>query len=110
LSAPDAQGHLPYASLVLAFTEKSQPHVIKTVRDMIQSRIDDAIEDKLAEDQKLFEGHLRLWNAAFPEDDRVQKFADRFTRKRKADPELSKDAPSPPPLSKRARVSEEGNQ
>jgi hypothetical protein len=109
-ATPKAQSHLPYASLVLAFTEKSRPHVIKTVRDMIQSRIDEAIEDKVAEDQELFERHLCLWDAAFSKDDRVQKFADRFTRKRKAGPETSKDTPSPPPLSKRARVDEEGNQ
>lgn len=105
-STPETQDHRPYASMVLAFTEESQPHVIKAVRELIESRIEDA--DELEDDnaRKLFKRHLRMWDAAFKKDDRVQTFAAIFTHKRKADSEPPRDASSPPP-SKLARVDEE---
>lgn len=105
-STPETQDHRPYASMVLAFTEESQPHVIEAVRELIESRIEDADELEDEDARELFEGHLRMWDAAFKKDGRVQKFAEIFTCKRKADSEPPRDASSPPP-SKLARVDEE---
>ena len=108
-STPETQSHHPYASMVLAFTEESRPHVVEAVRGLIESRIEDADELGDEDARELFEGHLCMWDAAFKKDVRVQTFAQILTGKRKADSEPPRDASSPPP-SKLPRVDEEQQQ